>query len=101
MYTRVGIAVLALSALGNQPAKPQAMNSFNGFALLAKSGNIRRPTGYRDLYQILGTYFVLDPKGGYQIHPERFQAFYEDNRWAFSLSDIMPCPMQHLPRKRR
>jgi hypothetical protein len=27
VYTRVGIAVLAILALGNQPAKPQAKNS--------------------------------------------------------------------------
>jgi hypothetical protein len=55
VYTRVGIAVLAILALGNQPAKPQARNSFDGFALVDKSGNIRKPTDYRDLYQTLGT----------------------------------------------
>ena len=68
MYTRVGIAVLAISALGNQPVKPRARNSFNGFALVDKSGNIKKPADYRDLYQTLGTYFVLDPKGGNQMH---------------------------------
>ena len=66
MYTRVGIAVLAILALG-QPAKPQAKNSFDGLALVDNSGNIRKPTDYRDLYQILGTYLVLDPKGGDQM----------------------------------
>jgi hypothetical protein len=55
--------VLTILALGNQPAKPQAKNSFDGFALVDKSGNIRKPKDYRDLYQTLGTYFVLDPKG--------------------------------------
>ena len=68
MYTRVGIAVLAIFALGNQPVKPRARNSFNGFALVDKSGNIKKPVDYRDLYQTLGTYFVLDPKGGNQMH---------------------------------
>lgn len=34
MYTRMGIAVLAILVLGNQPARPQASNSFNGFALV-------------------------------------------------------------------
>ena len=63
VYTRVGITVLAILALG-QPAKPQARNSFDGFALVDKSGNIKKPADYRDLYQALGTYFVLDPKGG-------------------------------------
>ena len=60
--------MLAVLALGNQPAKPQARNSFNGFALVDKSGNIKKPADYRDLYQTLGTYFVLDPKGGNQMH---------------------------------
>ena len=68
MYARIGVAVLAILALGNQPAKPQARDSFDGFALVDKSGNIRKPTDYRDLYQTLGTYFVLDPKGGNQMH---------------------------------
>jgi hypothetical protein len=67
VYTRVGIVVLAILALG-QPANPQARNSFDGFALVDKSGNIRKPTDNRDLYQTLGTYFVLDPKGGNQMH---------------------------------
>jgi hypothetical protein len=49
VYTRVGIAVLAILALGNQPAKPQAKNSFDGFALVDKSGNIRKPADYRDM----------------------------------------------------
>ena len=48
--------------------KPQAKNLFDGFALVDKSGNIRKPTDYRDLYQTLGTYFVLDPKGANQMH---------------------------------
>ena len=68
MYTRIGVALLAILALGNQLAKPQAKTSFDGFALVDKSGNIRKPTDYRDLYQTLGTYFVLDPKGGNQMH---------------------------------
>jgi hypothetical protein len=68
VYTRVGIAMLAILAVGNQPAKPQAKNSFDGFALVDKSGNIEKPADYRDLYQTLGTYFVLDPKGGNQMH---------------------------------
>ena len=68
MYTRVGIGVLAILAFGNEPAKPQAKNSFDGFALVDKSGNIRKPTDDRDLYQTLGTYFVLDPKAGSQMH---------------------------------
>src|SRR5947209_308490 len=67
MYRRTGVALLAILALGNQPAKPQDKNSFDGFALVDKSGNIRKPTDYRDVYQTLGTYFVLDPKGANQM----------------------------------
>ena len=47
MCTRVGIAVLAILALGNQPANPQPKNSFNGFALVEKSGKIKTPADYR------------------------------------------------------
>jgi hypothetical protein len=42
--------------------------SFDGFARVDKCGNIRKPTDYRDFCQNLGTYFVLDPKGGNQMH---------------------------------
>ena len=61
MYTRIGIAVLAILVLGNQPARPQASNSFNGFALVDQSGNIRKPADFRDLYQTPVTDAVLDP----------------------------------------
>ena len=40
----------------------------NGFALVDKSGINQKPADYRDLYQSLGTYFVLDAKGGNQMH---------------------------------
>ena len=54
--------MLAILPLLNQPANPQAKKSFDGFALVDKFGGIRKPTDYRDLYQTLGSYFVLDPK---------------------------------------
>jgi hypothetical protein len=50
------------------PATPQARNSFDGFKLVDKSGNIQKPADYRDLYQTLGTHVVLDSKGGNQMH---------------------------------
>jgi hypothetical protein len=41
----------------HQQPKSQANNSYNGFDLVDKAGNIiRKPTGYRDNYQILGTF---------------------------------------------
>jgi hypothetical protein len=41
--------------------------SFNGFELVDKTGNIRKPADYRDHYQSLGTWAVLDPTGN-QLH---------------------------------
>jgi hypothetical protein len=48
---RIGIAVFGILAFGNQSAKPQTKNSFDDFALLDKSGNMREPADYRDLYR--------------------------------------------------
>ena len=52
----------------NPPSLKPRIHLIDGFALFDKSGNIRKPTDYRDLYQTLGTYFVLDPKGGNQMY---------------------------------
>ena len=68
MYARIGAAMLLILALGSQPAKPQDRNSFDGFRLVDKTGNIQKPADYRDLYQTLGTYVVLDQKAGNQMH---------------------------------
>lgn len=57
------VAVLALS----QPLSSQRTTNFNGFELVDKQGNIRKPADYRDRYEFLGTYTVLDPKGN-QMH---------------------------------
>jgi hypothetical protein len=55
------VVVLALlTSSGNQPPKSQANKSFNGFDLVDKMGNIRKPNGYRDNYQILGVFGVKD-----------------------------------------
>ena len=65
--------VLFIVLTGSQPArsqrttKGQHANSFDGFQLVDKEGNIRKPTDYRDRYENLGTYTVLDPKGD-QMH---------------------------------
>jgi hypothetical protein len=37
--------------------------SFNGYEPVDKAGNIRKPDDFRDHYQLLGTFVVLDPKG--------------------------------------
>jgi hypothetical protein len=41
--------------------------TFEGFKLVDNSGIIRKPADYRDNFQILGSWTVLDPKGN-QMH---------------------------------
>jgi hypothetical protein len=45
----------------------QSRGSFNGFQLVDKAGNIRKPADVRDTYQSWGAFAVLDPKGN-QMH---------------------------------
>lgn len=67
MY-RTLILALALAALGSfQGAAAQNKSSFDGFKFVDKTGNIRRPEDFHDLFQLIGTYMVLDPKGN-QMH---------------------------------
>jgi hypothetical protein len=61
-HVLTGAAVRPASAQPNAPAAAQSNRSFNGFDLVDKTGNIRKPADFRDLYQILGTFVVLDPK---------------------------------------
>ena len=65
----VALAVLVALAIltGHQPIRSQSKSSANGFDLVGKTGIIRKPADYRDLYQLLGTFTVLDPKGN-QMH---------------------------------
>jgi hypothetical protein len=65
-FVVLGVLTLVLVAW-SQPANSQRTQSFNGFELVDKEGNIRKPTDYRDRYELLGTYTVLDPKGN-QMH---------------------------------
>lgn len=51
----------------HRPVKAQSRSTFNGYELVDKTGNIQKPTDYRDRYELLGTYTVLDPKGN-QMH---------------------------------
>jgi hypothetical protein len=46
-----------------QQLRSQRKESYNGFNLVDSSGKIRKPADYRDHYQALGTFTVLDPKG--------------------------------------
>jgi Cytochrome P460 len=63
VLTFVALILLAWS----QPVKSQRTQNFNDFDLVDKDGNIRKPSDYRDRYELLGTYTVLDPKGN-QMH---------------------------------
>lgn len=69
MFARMSFVTLALVLLSGsyQSITSQKTASFNGFDLVDKAGNISKPTDYRDSYQLLGTYTVLDPKGN-QMH---------------------------------
>jgi hypothetical protein len=60
--------LLSLAALGSfREAGAQGKESFDGFKLVDKSGSIRKPDAYRDLYPMLGSWTILDPKGN-QMH---------------------------------
>ncbi len=68
MKARSSVLVLTLLVLAAyKPVKSQSAHSFNGYDLVDKEGNISKPADYRDRYELLGTYAVLDPKGN-QIH---------------------------------
>jgi hypothetical protein len=67
---KIGGAVVLLALIilaGYQLAQPQTNSTSNGFDLVDKAGNIRKPADYRTRYESLGTYTVLDPKGN-QMH---------------------------------
>jgi Cytochrome P460 len=69
MSFRTAIVVVALLIFARyQQVKPQTNNSYNGFDLVDKAGNIRKPADYRDRYQALGTYAVVDLNGGTDMH---------------------------------
>jgi hypothetical protein len=69
MTLRISLAVLTLLVLaGYQQVKPQSNNSYNGLDLVDKTGNIRKPSDYRDHYQALGTYAVVELNGATDMH---------------------------------
>src|SRR5215471_15516820 len=62
------LVILSLVVLGVfRLAIAQNRGSFDGFRLVDKTGNITKPPDYRDTYQMLGSWTVLDPKGN-QMH---------------------------------
>ena len=68
MTRRIPQMILALAILTPYASlHSQTTKAFNGFALVDKSGNISKPADYRDKYELLGTYTIIDPKGD-QMH---------------------------------
>ena len=79
MTRRISFVILTLAVLAGwqlvSSQKPSSSQrpatsrpaSFNGFELVDKTANIRKPADYRDHYQSLGTWAVLDPTGT-QLH---------------------------------
>ena len=65
MSVRIASLLVAVAFLtGEHPLGSETKSSFNGFDLVDKAGNIRKPADVRDRYQLLGTYTVgLNPKG--------------------------------------
>ena len=68
MRSVIPLIALSLCVLaGYSEVRAQTKSSLNGFDLVDKNGNIRKPENVRDSYQSLGAYTVLDPKGN-QMH---------------------------------
>jgi hypothetical protein len=67
MIRRLSFVILSLVVVAGY-LFAQKTSSFNGFELADKTGKIlRKPADYRDHYEILGSWTVLDPKGN-QMH---------------------------------
>ncbi len=69
MPGRIALLILALVFLtGQQPLRSQSKGSPNGFDLVDKTGNIRKPADFRDLYQALGVYTPVSLNNDTEMH---------------------------------
>jgi len=69
MILRTSVVVLTLLLLaGYHDVTSQSTGSFNGFDLVDKTGDIRKPADYRDRYQALGTFSVVDLNDDTELH---------------------------------
>jgi Cytochrome P460 len=69
MSFRITLLVLTLLILaGYQQVKSQSSSSYNGWDLVDKAGNIRKPADFRDLYQALGVYTPVDFNNNTEMH---------------------------------
>jgi hypothetical protein len=62
----VVLLAAAVAVAGHRTS--QAKSSFDGFDLVDKSGNIRKPAGYKDNYESLGAYSVRNLNGDEELH---------------------------------
>ena len=69
MSGRIASLLLALVFwTGQQPVRSQSKGGTNGFDLVDKTGNIRKPADFRDLYQMLGVYTPVDLNNNTEMH---------------------------------
>src|SRR4051812_30624733 len=76
MTRRISQIILALAILTpytslhsqSKNVHTQSKSAFNGFDLVDKEGNIRKPTDVRDTYQFLGTYTPTGSNGDTEMH---------------------------------
>ena len=69
MTRRIPQIILALAILTPYASlHSQTKKEFNGYDLVDKTGNIRKPADYRDLYQFLGTYTPTGSNGDTEMH---------------------------------
>jgi cytochrome P460 len=69
MRALISVVVLAVViALSYHEVKSEGTMSYSGFDLVDKTGNIRKPADYRDLYQALGTFAVTGLNGDTEMH---------------------------------
>jgi Cytochrome P460 len=67
--SRIASLFVALVVLTSQQlVRSQSMKSANGFDLVDKAGNIRKPADFRDLYQELGVYTPVDFNNNTEMH---------------------------------
>jgi Cytochrome P460 len=66
-FVAVTFVFLAGLLVNSQKPAPTKTAGFNGFELADKTGNIRKPADFRDQYELLGAWWVVDPTGN-QMH---------------------------------
>src|SRR5215469_8105967 len=69
MPGRIALLIVIVVVLtGHQPISSQTGSSQDGFDLVDKTGNIRKPADFRDLYQMLGVYTPVDLNNNTEMH---------------------------------